>query len=263
MEHSSALKGLTVVLYRPKFPENIGSTARACANLGCPNLSLVQPQSWDLERAQALATRKGKLVLEGLAVFPSLPQALSQQHLVYGTTVRTGGWRKAIKTPEQVAPKVGQRLQAGHRVAVVFGPEDQGLSNQEIDICGQLLTIPTAAEASSLNLSQAVLIILYELFKASSMRRFRPSSPRQSAPCNHAEQEILFQTIKETLGRIGFLKGDNPAYWMLPVRRFGQRLSLYRHEFNLLMGICRQIDWLARQTEKTGGTKDTDLDDLV
>ncbi|MFO7718787.1 MAG: RNA methyltransferase, partial [Desulfohalobium sp.] len=162
------LDNLTVVLFQPKFAENVGSTARACANFSCPNLTLVQPQAWDPGRAEPLATGQGKTVLNTLTLAPDLPTALAEQHTVYGTTARTGGWRKAIRTPEQVAGEVAEQLGNAEHVAVVFGPEDRGLCNAEIDICGQLLTVPTAAGATSLNLSQAVLLVVYEWFKACS-----------------------------------------------------------------------------------------------
>ncbi len=249
LSQPNLLDNLTVVLFQPKFAENVGSTARACANLGCPNLKLVQPPAWDLERAAPLATGRGKEVLHSLTLHPDLPSALSPHHTVYGTTARTGGWRKAIRTPEQVAEDVAGKLAAGHQVAVVFGPEDRGLSNEEIDICGQLLTIPTASEATSLNLSQAVLLVLYEWFKASSGKRFLRTTPPQSRLCTHEERETLLASVQEALLRLDFFKDDNAAYWMLPVRRFFQRFELRRHEFNLLMGICRQVKWLATRTD--------------
>lgn len=254
------LDNLTVVLFQPKFAENVGSTARACANFGCPNLTLVQPQAWDPGRAEPLATGQGKVVLNAIQLAPDLCSALADQHTVYGTTARTGGWRKAIRTPEQVAGEVAEQLGNQQQVAVVFGPEDRGLCNAEIDICGQLLTIPTAPTATSLNLSQAVLLVVYEWFKACSGKHYTPGTDHQSRLCTHAETETLLANIRHALLRLDVFKDDNSTYWMLPVRRFFQRFTLRRHEFNLLMGICRQVNWLAGRAEKNTRREDHDTE---
>ena len=96
-------------------------------------------------------------------------------------------------------------------------------------------------EASSLNLAQAVLLVLYECMKKGLDKPFSPAEPPPSRLINHQEQEILYSNIQEVLLRIDFIKKDNLDYWMLPLRRFMNRLKLKRNEFNLLMGICRQI----------------------
>ncbi len=246
------LDNLAVVLAFPKFPENVGACARACANMGCSELIVVQPQLWDMDKALALATPKGAGLLSRMRVTRTLAEALSDFSRVYGTTARTGGWRKTVSTPAQAAPEICERLADGERVALVFGAEDCGLSNEDIRLCGQLLCIPTATEASSLNLAQAVLLVLYECLRHNPGQAFRPAGRRTGQPATHAECETLFQTMQLTLQRIGFLKGNNIEYWMLPIRRFFSRIRLQRSEFNLIMGVCRQIDWLARQLQGKG-----------
>ncbi len=237
------LDNLAVVLFSPKFSENVGSAARACANMGVRRLILVAPRDYDPGRAAALATSKGQEVLARMEVHETLAGALTPFASVYGTTARTGGWRKGILTPETAAPLVCESLGAGEQVAVVFGPEEAGLTNQETQICGRLVTIPTSEDASSLNLAQAVLIALYEIFKESLKKPFEPAGPKPSRAASHAEREALFDNLQETLLAIDFLKDDNPDYWMLPVRRFLERVGLKRNEFNLIMGVCRQIKW--------------------
>ena len=237
------LDNLAIVLFQPKFPENIGAAARACVNMGCSELVVIGPKNWDMNRASALATSKGQEVLRQIKFEPDLPAALCNFQITYGTTARIGGWRKGILTPEQAAEKIVKSAQEGQKTAIVFGPEDKGLTNREIDICGQLLTIPTAMEASSLNLAQAVLLVLYECMKKGLDKPFSPAEPPPSRLINHQEQEILYSNIQEVLLRIDFIKKDNLDYWMLPLRRFMNRLKLKRNEFNLLMGICRQIKW--------------------
>jgi len=250
------LSNLAVVLFRPKFSANIGSTARAMANMGCTRLIVVSPQEWDEGRARALATQKGQEILDSMTVVDDLAQALAPFQTVYGTTARTGGWRKGLLTPETAAARGLDTLRAGSDVAVLFGPEDKGLTNDETKVCGRLVCIPTSAEASSLNLSQAVLIILYEFMKAATarpapagatQRDAEPQTPDSSRAegraATHKEREALFANLRETLTAIDFLKDDNPDYWMLPVRGFIERIRLKRTEFNLLMGVCRQIKW--------------------
>jgi tRNA/rRNA methyltransferase len=240
---------LAVVLCRPKISENVGAAARACANMGCSRLILVDPVRFDAERAAVLATGKGAEVLAAARLAGSLSEALAGFEKTYGTTARLGGWRKAPVAPDMAAPRILAQLGDGLRVALVFGPEQAGLTNEETRLLGTLLTIPTAPGASSLNLAQAVLLVLYECLLASvspAPRAARPPKPDDRL-VSHAEQEALFTAIREALLAIDFLKGDNPDYWMLPVRRFFSRRDLSRSERNMLMGVCRQINWIAGQ----------------
>lgn len=240
------LDDLAVILFRPKFPENVGSAARACLNMGVENLILVDPYNFDLDKALPLATAHAKHILETARIVDTLPEAVEGFTAVYGTTARTGGWRKGIMSPSTMAGVVDERLRTGGRVAIVFGPEDKGLTNEETAICSGLMTIPTSREGTSLNLSQAVMVVLYECFKKSLDTPFTPDGPPPERPTTVQEQEALFQNLQESLLAIDFLKADNPDYWMLPVRRFFTKVNLKRNEFNLLMGVCRQIQWFVR-----------------
>jgi len=201
-----------------------------------------------------------------MVVADDLASALAPFETVYGTTARVGGWRKGLLTPETAAARVAPALRAGGRAAVLFGPEDKGLTNDETKVCSRLVTIPTSEEASSLNLAQAVLIILYEMRKAvaaaehgkarqvadevpedsldaAGQAEAAGGPPSESRQTTHQEREALFANLQETLLAIDFLKDDNPDYWMLPVRGFVDRIKLKRSDFNLLMGICRQVKW--------------------
>ncbi|WP_288907592.1 TrmH family RNA methyltransferase, partial [uncultured Desulfovibrio sp.] len=154
-------------------------------------------------------------------------------------------------------------------VALVFGPEDRGLNNAEISHCQQLVTIPTDPAARSLNLAQAVLLLTYEC--ANAVRALRhaggaaPSpasedataaapdaalaSPQSRPPdpvpggraATAAEQERLMAALKDMLLRLDYLHGDNPDYFLLPWRRLFSRAGLRRHEYDALMGLCRQV----------------------
>ena len=244
------LSRLDVVLFHPKYPENVGSAARACLNMGCESLVLVRPRNFDIERALPLATAHARGLLESARIVDDLPAALQGCVCVYGTTARTGGWRKGIMTPTTAAPLVVDDLRGGGRVAIVFGPEDRGLTNEETALCSRLVTIPTNREGTSLNLAQAVLIMVYECFKQALERPFAPSGPPEERVTTFEEREILLENIQEVLQDIDYLKPGNPDYWMMPVKRLLSKFTLKRNEFNLLMGICRQVKWVAKANGK-------------
>lgn len=239
------LEDVRVVLFEPKYPENIGMVARACLNMGVRDLVVVNPPNFDMEKALPLATAHAKEVLLAARVVETLAEGLEGVTAAYGTTARTGGWRKGIMTPPACAKVVGERLRGGGGVALVFGPENIGLTNKETQVCSGLVTIPTSKEGTSLNLAQAVLILLYECFKEALDEPFIPGGPPEERPTTVEEQETLYGTLRETLLAIDFLKKDNPDYWMLPLRRFLSKLTIKRNEFNLLMGVCRQMRWVA------------------
>ena len=128
-------------------------------------------------------------------------------------------------------------------MALLFGPEDRGLTNAEIDRCTHLISIPTATTTVSLNLAQAVLLILYECLQAARGVPSPMLKPLQADFVDHAEQEALFAALRHLLTAIDFLPKTNPDYGMLRLRRFWHRLELRRDEYALLMGVCRQMLW--------------------
>lgn len=246
-----ALDNLLVVLFRPKYAENVGSVARAMLNMGASRLVLVDPQGYELDRALPLATVHARHILEGARIVPTLAEALAGTSLVIGTTARTGGWRKGLLTPAKAAPEALSRLHEGGSVALVFGPEDRGLTNEETSLCDQLAMIPASPQCTSLNLSQAVLILLYECYQLALTRPFEPKGPPTERDASFEERQALFSSMQEALTAIDFLKDQNAEYWMLPVRRFFSRFRLRRNEFNLLMGICRQVRGVAARAQRT------------
>lgn len=247
------LSQLKVVLFRPKYAENVGSVARAMLNMGARSLVLVDPQGYEADRAAPLATNHARHILDSAQIVGTLAEALSGTALAVGTTARTGGWRKGLLTPAKAAPEVHSRLAAGGSVALVFGPEDRGLTNDETSLCDQLVMIPAHPDCTSLNLSQAVLILLYECFQYSLTRPFEPKGPPTERDASFQERQALFAAMQEALSAIDFLKDQNVEYWMLPVRRFFSRFCLRRNEFNLLMGICRQVRGVAERARGADG----------
>ena len=237
------LQGLRVVLVNTRFPENVGMAARACANMGCPELVLASPERWIPEKAAPLATPKGLPLLGRIVLADSLEEATADCHLIIGTTARTGGWRRALESPEQAAQAAAEALARRERIALVFGSEDRGLENSQIERCQRIVTIPTSGEASSLNLAQAVLVLLYECAKAVRRRQAEGAKPEAdpSPGITGAESERLMASLKEALLRLDAIHGGNPDYFLMPWRRLFARARLRRHEYDAFMGLCRQI----------------------
>lgn len=265
------LHGLDVVLVQTRFPENIGMAARACVNMGCGHISLVSPERWLRDKAAPLATPKGQGILDGISLHDSLAEAVADSALVIGTTARRGGWRQAMLSPERCAAEVADCLRQGGRVSLVFGPEDRGLDNAAITHCHRLVCIPTDPEASSLNLAQAVLLLLYACASAVRATERRGQTPDSAAgtgegteppsgdgspeatghgaPASAADMERLMAALRDMLLRIDYLHGDNPDYFLMPWRRLFGRARLKRHEYDAFMGMCRQV---RRALERAG-----------
>ena len=260
--NSDLLRGARVVLVCPRFPENIGMAARACANMGLGELCLVAPELWAPEhqdKALVLATSQGEALARGAILAESLSAAVADCHFVLGATARTGGWRRRILPPQAAGEKIAARLAEGQKVALVFGPEDRGLINEEIELCTAVTSIPTAASASSLNLAQAVLILGYESLKAAAAFECAARPEKDAATpdfISHAEQEMLFAAMGKALKSVDFLPQDNSDYFLLPLREFIHSRPLKRGEFSMLMGVCRQVLWALERVEGAGNPKE-------
>lgn len=240
------LDGVQVVLVKTRFPENIGMVARACVNMGCPAISLVEPERWDRDKAAPLATPKGQDLLDSVSTHWDLAGAVAASALVLGATARVGGWRQAVLSPARAAHEAVAVLARGEKVSLVFGPEDRGLNNDEIIHCHRLVTIPTDPAASSLNLAQAVLLLLYECANTAraarnGKERAEPKGQGGGRAATAAEQERLMESLKDMLLRLDYLHGGNPDYFLMPWRRLFSRAGLQRHEYDALMGLCRQV----------------------
>lgn len=231
------LDGLSVILVHSRFPENIGMVVRACANMGCGQIILVRPERWDMDKVKMLATPQGLPILDNLLFVPTLEEALAPFNHIYGTTARLGGWRKEFQTPKIAAEKIATELKQNTQVAVVFGPEDRGLTNVEISTCHELINIPTAS-AHSLNLAQAVLIVLYEIAQGVKEKNARTSTKEH---ITNRELNLFLTQFKEALLKIDYLHGDNVDYFFTPWQRLFARIDLTPKELSALMGLCRQI----------------------
>ncbi|MDP2647059.1 MAG: RNA methyltransferase [Desulfobacterales bacterium] len=238
---------VSIVLHRPKFPENIGAAARAMRNMGMSRLVVVEPEDYDLPRVLKMATHAAADIVAKVKIHPDLKTALSPYQYIVGTTARLGRQRRRISTPSKVAVNLIS-IAMENQVAVLFGPEDRGLSNEALRYCDVLVNIPTA-RFSSLNLAQAVMIMCYEIHGARPPGAAEEFVPRLA---QRHELEGMYEQLKEILLRIDFIKPDNPDYWLNNLRRFFSRIQLQAKEVRLIRGVCRQINWYGNKCFEDG-----------
>jgi tRNA/rRNA methyltransferase len=246
-----SLDNLAVVLHRPRISENIGAAARAMCNMGLSKLVVVAPESFDRDRAYKLATHAAVHVVDAAQFTDTLAEALAPFNWVMGTTARTGGERQRVLRPPQAAEKMAS-LAHQNQVAILFGPEDRGLTNDEIRLCHDLVHIPTA-DFSSLNLAQAVMVMCYELFSAT----LSPPAAQTPRLATRHELDGMFEQVKDILVRICYINPENPDYWLHRIRSFCTRLQLKAGEVSIIRGICRQIDWYAGKRFEDGKKEGT------
>jgi len=240
------LAHVRVILHRPRYPENIGAAARAACNMGIRRLDIVQPENPAEDRIRMLATHAAREVVDGMTTFDSLADALRDCQYVVGTTARLGGERQVVLQPGVMAQRL-IAISQENEIAVVFGPEDRGLTNEDLRLCHALINIPTAA-FSSLNLAQAVMVVCYALFTADE------KVPGTSVPrlANRHELNSMYAQVKDILVRISYVNPENPDYWLNHIRHFFTRIQLRAREVSIIRGLCRQIDWYARKNYEDG-----------
>jgi tRNA/rRNA methyltransferase len=234
-------KNISIVLYKPKYAGNIGSVARAAKNMGISNIIVVGKADYDREEMQQRSTHLAADVLDQIQYFESIEEALGSFNYIVGTTARLGKARGPFIAPRTVAKDIADISQK-NKVALLFGPEDTGLANEELRLCHAVVTIPTSREFTSLNLSHAVMILCYEIFTASAAATIAAATPKLALS---SELEGMYGQIKTLLADIEFLNPENPDYWMMHLRRFFTRAGLLSREVKIIRGICRQLAWYA------------------
>lgn len=239
---SSPLDLIRVVLVEPLYGGNVGAVCRAMANMGLRDLALVAPRELYMEEAVRLACH-GLPVLEARREFATPAEAVADCGLVMGTTARPGLYRQHARTPREWAGRALAAAGSGSRVALLFGREDRGLTNEELALCTQIVQIPSDARCPSLNLSHAVLVLAYELFVAAGVWT-PPDEKSPEAPSRLRER--LFAMWRETLLEIGFMTPDKADHMMLGLRRIFGRGLLTEDDVHILMGMARQAQWAAR-----------------
>ena len=236
-----------VVLVEPSLPENIGAAARAMKNMGFGTLRLVTApgSTAHLSHAARRMSAGSEEILEKAGTFHSLPDALGDLQVVVGCTARKGKGRHPLLGPGDL-PAWLQTFPPGTALGVVFGREDRGLENTELDLCHLLLTIPTAIEHTSLNLAQAVLLVCHEMTRHTRALPVPPSKPGRNCATTR-ELEQLYLHGREVLLRVGFLDPQNPDRILRVLRRVLGRAGLDSREVAVFRGILRRMDWYAHR----------------
>jgi len=244
---------ITIVLHKPRVPENIGAAARAICNMGIHQLIVVSPSHFDLIKVMKLATHAAAQVVEGIKNYATLKEALAPFHYVVGSTARLGGQRQIICSPSTLAQRLIP-LSQNNRIAIVFGPEDRGLTNAELRYCQDLVNIPTAGFAS-LNLAQAVLVICYEILQARIHYQTDGTVAFTPRLAQRHESEGMYDQLSTVLSKISFINSENPDYQMGKLRQFFTRLELRSKEVKIIRGLCRQVLWYGKKCYQDGHRK--------
>lgn len=238
------------VLVRPQSSGNIGAAARALKNMGFADLRLVAPRNYDAREAAARAVHAGDLLATAV-LYPDLPAALADRTLVVGTTARGGSYRSEARAPRHAAAEL-VAASAANRIAILFGPEDFGLTNQDLKHCQRLITIPAAPEYASLNLAQALILVAYELRLAVAGP---PDAPADAEFAAAGEIDAMLARLERALITIGFLPADNPDHIMFTIRAMLGRGGLRPRELDILNGVARQVRWFAEGGHATLAAK--------
>lgn len=244
-----ALTNCRIVLVRPHYSGNLGSTGRVMRNFGLSDLVLVAPYAStnDLE-ARRLATH-GLGILDTARTVPELSDAVADCVFTLATSALTAGVhrRGIIATPAEAMPGLVETAQRGP-VALVFGPEPHGLSNAEIAQCHGMVHIPVDAQFPALNLAQAVTICCYEYRRAWSAASNRASRAPEPGPeiAPHADQERMFEHLRQAFEAIGFLFNERSGTLMHGMRQLIGRALPSPQEVRMLHGLARQLLWAAK-----------------
>ena len=252
MKQSNSLAGSGLILVRPKNPENIGASARIACNFGIEQLTVVAKEAPNQERMLKMATHKAAHMIENLQLVEDTGTAAAPYHFIVGTTARQGRHRVLEKAPHAVMSQLAPLLSgSSHRVALMFGPEDSGLTNDDLDFCQFTSTIPTA-DFSSLNLAQAVAIHCYEL--SMSLGKVT-ESVNEEQYANSYELEGMYQHIEQALTKTTFIRHVNKIYWMRNIRHFLSRTRIKKKEASLIRGACRKFLWYSGKEEQHESTE--------
>ncbi len=229
------------VLIRPQMGENIGAAARAMWNFGLDRMRIVAPRDgWPNQKAVAMASGAGRL-LDEAQLFDDTPGAIGDCSFVYATTARPRDLTKPVFTPEAAMQDARDRIAAGEKVAVMFGPERAGMENDDIARANAIISVPVNPDFPSLNLAQCVLLTGYEWRRVA----VPTEAQRVGAVGDWAEQieiEKLSAHYEERLEEAGFFFPDHKAANMKTnLRNLWSRMPLTRADVQMLHGIIRQM----------------------
>ncbi len=233
------LRNIRIVLVGTAHPGNIGAAARALQTMGLADLALVAPLRFPAPEAVSLASGAGA-VLSAARVHATLAEAVADCGFVVGASARS----RTIPWPELAPRACAARLveaAAGAPAALVFGRENAGLSNEELELCQALVRIPTVPEAASLNVAAAVQVLACEIFGAAGGESPPPPVEAGVRPATNAELEQLYAHLEQTLVDVEFHDRAKPRRLMRRLRRLIGRAGLDRQELQILRGMLTAV----------------------
>lgn len=245
---------IKIVLVNTSHPGNIGAAARAMKNMGLSELVLVAPEEFPSGVAVGRAA-SALDILERAQVVASLSDAISDCSLVIGASARRRSIPWPMLSPIQAGEKAIAESTMGQRVALVFGREDSGLNNEELQLCNYHVQIPANPEYSSLNLAAAVMVISYEVYKAQLAQEadVADEATGQGGEALDGSWDQKFSTgeqmehfynhLEQVLIAIDFHDPDNPRQLMQRMRRLFNRIRIDEMEMNILRGVLTNIEF--------------------
>ncbi|MGI8504684.1 MAG: RNA methyltransferase [Hassallia sp.] len=232
------LDWLKIVLVEPAGPMNVGSVARVMKNFGIYHLVLVNPQCDFLGMEAKKMAVHADDVLESAVSVATLPEALQGCVRAIATTARVRDWETPLENPRDALPWL---LEEPEKSALIFGPEDRGLSNEELNYAQRFIRIPTDSIYPVLNLATAVGICCYELAENAKQSNNQSSSKTELAPLEVVE--VYYQQLESLLLEIGYVYPHTAASRMEKFRQLYNRTGLRTKEVAMLQGILRQVEW--------------------
>jgi TrmH family RNA methyltransferase len=241
MGSDSYAERFVIVLNEPQDIVNIAGTVRAMMNMGLARLRLVRPALYDAYRVAGIA-HGSEWLLDRIEFPATLEDAVADASRIVGTTARRRTASYVWQHPREAAPELlGLAAESEGPVAILFGREDKGLENEQLDLCDRLLVVPTSTDHPSLNLAQAVLLIAYELWLARSDAGPLPRPKRKSGPATPAEMEHMFADAETALDTIEFFKSRNAPTVMRSLRAILRRAEPTAREVRLLRAMCIEV----------------------
>jgi TrmH family RNA methyltransferase len=235
---------IRIVLTRVSHPGNIGAAARAMKTMGLGELCLVAPGRFPATEATVMAAGADD-VLDRARVHPDVSSAVADCGLVVGTTSRSRHLPWRVLEPREAAAEIAAAASSS-RVAVLFGAERTGLTNEELELCQRLVTIPTGPSYASLNLAMAVQVLAYEILLAS--REAAEDGRRSGIPLASAvEMERFYAHLEQVLDEIDFHDRTGEGHLMARLRRFFNRAVPDQNEINILRGILTSVQGKRRR----------------
>ncbi|MDD4557230.1 MAG: RNA methyltransferase [Alphaproteobacteria bacterium] len=231
-----------IILVNPQLAENVGMTARAMMNCGLYYLRLVNPRENHLSEKAISASSNAEEILQKAEVFATLDEAIADLHFVFATTARRRDMIKNIHTADNAAQEVNTKIAKNEKCGILFGPERTGLHNDDVAIADAIIEIPLNPEHTSLNLSQAVLLVGYEWYKTQIKVESKQLITNKTEVADKKTVTKFFEFLESELEECGNFKSDEKKPRMVRnLRNIFLRSELTEQEINTLYGVINYL----------------------